>query len=482
MFIGSSILRKIASTFSINHSRPPNHSLSETIYSFFLLFVMIGLMPTAALAQQGDISLDSFRILNTTTDFVEIEIVGSNDGSSSEQLWLGATAKSRDGAVRSKNTQTFDIPTDKQFHIKSRVLRPNGLKSQQTDMLVVMIYQSGKSAKLARKFDWTYMWPEQPEKAKVEVSENTNLVTEQPWRAFYQNLEEEEFGALDMLMQKWNTPTERDSNGKWKLDSYRTVFVSYSSGKRDWKADLQQIRKWREFNPKSVGAAIAEAKYWVAYAWNIRGDETSMDEDVDPVAIRIFGERMQRAEKVLIGSKDFASSSPLWYEAYLDIAVATKRDERFIEALFSEAIHKHPFFQPLYLDMTKYWVPRSGYKSDWVKADEVIRLAAENTSSMDGTGNYAMLYAQISYLQKYEFDIFQDSKVSWGKMRDSFEGWVERYPSVDNLNEYAAFACRANDRDTFVKIRARIINRINPNKWPGNYSYDLCDHRFMQHS
>jgi hypothetical protein len=118
--------------------------------------------------------------------------------------------------------------------------------------------------------------------------------------------------------------------------------------------------------------------------------------------------------------------------------------------------------------------------ANWGKVDEVISQAVSNTAAMDGSGNYALLYAQLNGLQKSEFDLFHDSLVSWPKMRASFEELVRRYPSADNLNAFAAFACHADDRSTFLNIRPQIIDRILPYRWPGNYSYDLCDHKFMQ--
>ena len=352
--------------------------------------------------------------------------------------------------------------------------------TQKTEVLMVSVYSHGRDIVLRRKFDWTYVWPEKPINSTNDADEHPELMTAYPWIVLQQNLQDEEWEVLDELLKKWNNPKERDRNGEWKLDSFRRVLVNNSSQGRDWKGDLLRIKKWREFNPQSAWAAIAESKYWVAYAWHIRGNETRMSDD--PVAVQVFGERMQRAEKVLKDAKNFGADNPLWYETYLDIAVATKRDDNFIEALYNEAIRAYPYFQPLYLDMAKRWAPPSGDGADWIRVDEVVKLAVSNTAGVDGTSNYALLYSQISDLQKLEFDLFENRYFSWAMMRDAFDELVKRYPSTGNLNEFAAFACRANDKETFLKIRPKIINRIIPDKWPGNYSHDLCDHRFMQNT
>lgn len=440
------------------------------------LFLAV-LMSTEAFAQQGGVSIDSFRVLNTTPDFVDIELIGSNDGSM-ERLRARAVAKSKDGSIYSQGSPSFAVPTEKQFRVIARVRRPQGLMAQKTDVLKIFVYQSVKDVILKQKFDFPVLWAGKSISSADEADEHEELSAAGPWRAFQWSLEEEDWEALDELIKKWNNPKERDGSGEWKLNGFRSVFVNYSSKGRDWKGDLLHIKKWRDFNPKSAGAAIAEAKYWAAYAWHIRGNDTGAQ--TDPVALRVFGERMQRAEQILKDAKDFSADTPLWYEAYLDIAVATKRDEKFIEALFSEAIRRQPYFQPLYLDMAKYWASRFAVAVDWNKADEVIKQAASNTESMDGAGNYAMLYAQLDELQEFEYSLFENGDVSWIKLRDAFEDLVKRYPSIENLNKFAAFSCQAGDKDTFLKIRPKIINRILPNMWPGNYSYDLCDRRFMQ--
>jgi len=429
----------------------------------------------SAFAQQEGVSINSFRILKTTPDYVEIELVGSNNGTIAD-LWLGVIAKSRDGTVRPTGFRPYSIPADKPFKILSHVQRPYGLAAQKTDVLMMMIYPRGKGVIQRHTFDWPHVWPIKAANPNSKAEEFKDLSTAKPWLILLENLEEEEFGVLDEVINKWNNPRERDKNGEWKLDSFRSVFFSYVPRKRNWKHDLKRINKWRKFNPKSAGAAIAESKYWISYARNIRGSDTQ----TDPFALRIFGERMQRAEQVLTDAKDYSSDNPLWYEAYLEAAVTLKRDHEFIEALYKEAIHRHPYFQPLYLKMAAYWAPRSGYQADWRKADEVVRQAAENTATIDGETNYAMLYVQLSESQRRENLLFDAGYLSWNRMRNSFEEWVKRYPSMDNLNTFAAFACRANDKKAFFNIRPRIINRILPGKWLDAYSYDLCNQRFMQ--
>jgi hypothetical protein len=64
-------------------------------------------------------------------------------------------------------------------------------------------------------------------------------------------------------------------------------------------------------------------------------------------------------------------------------------------------------------------------------------------------------------------------------MKRGFEDIIRRSPhSAWNINNFAAFACMAGDKQTFQSLRFRIGKTIMPDAWPSNYSLDLCEHKF----
>lgn len=164
---------------------------------------------TACTATAG-IGIDSFRVLNITPDFVEIELVGSYDGSIG-QLWLGVIAKTTDGIVRSSGYPPVMIPSGKQFHILVRALRPTGLGPQKTDLLLVMVYPGGKDIVLRRIFRWPNAWPEKTASVPAGTDEYPDLSTAYPWQIFYQNLEEEAFGCGKLSFYEIDIVFEGDS-------------------------------------------------------------------------------------------------------------------------------------------------------------------------------------------------------------------------------------------------------------------------------
>ena len=430
-------------------------------------------------AEQGSVSIDSFNVIKTSPESVDIELIGSNDGTLG-QICLETTSKSKDGSVLNNVFPSVVVPVGQKMHFPAQVIRPPGLDEQQTDFLIIRVSPCGKDIFLRHKFNWPFVWPKISEKSSsVPANDFAELNKFSSWWAFQENFEEEDFAALDALVEKWNTPKERDDDGDWKLGGFMVAFY-FPPQTEDWRRSLQRIQKWRKFNPRSAGAAIIEARYWASYAKHIRGNENN--QEVDPVSTRVFLKHMKLAEQILKKSKEFASHNPLWYETYLDIAIDTKRDDKFIANLIEEGIQKHPYYRSLYADLAHYWSPTNGNKADWEKIDALVKQAVTLTSGIDGVANYAWLYAQISSQQKVEVDILRESLVSWVKMRESFEDLVKRYPSANNLNKFAAFACRAGDKDAFLSVRPRIQSHIVLAMWPSNYSIDLCDHRFMQYS
>ena len=124
----------------------------------------------------------------------------------------------------------------------------------------------------------------------------------------------------------------------------------------------------------------------------------------------------------------------------------------------------------------------TGGKLTGQKFDDVIGNAVALTTVTDGISNYARLYKRIDSRQRLEFDLFQNSLASWPRLRDSFDELIKRYPSSDNINEFASYACQAEDKDTYLRLRAQMKDHILPYRWRNNYSPDMCDHKFMLYS
>ncbi len=66
-------------------------------------------------------------------------------------------------------------------------------------------------------------------------------------------------------------------------------------------------------------------------------------------------------------------------------------------------------------------------------------------------------------------------------MRAGFEDLIKLNPTdVAFKNEFASYACRADDRETFLKAWAQIGKDLLREVWHSNYSPDLCEKRFTR--
>ena len=52
--------------------------------------------------------------------------------------------------------------------------------------------------------------------------------------------------------------------------------------------------------------------------------------------------------------------------------------------------------------------------------------------------------------------------------------------SLWNLNNFASFACRAGDADTYRELRKKIGDRPYDDAWPDNFNIEVCDERLAK--
>jgi hypothetical protein len=79
----------------------------------------------------------------------------------------------------------------------------------------------------------------------------------------------------------------------------------------------------------------------------------------------------------------------------------------------------------------------------------------KRTAATDGQAFYAWIYADVA-LKHAGDDFLKETRVSWPQLRDSLSDLVTRYPDELNRSMFAAFACRARDREATAKMLASI--------------------------
>jgi hypothetical protein len=289
-----------------------------------------------------------------------------------------------------------------------------------------------------------------------------------------QLLQNEQFLDVERVFDDWSDPSKRQATGRPMLAAYSFALQTNLINTPDWDATYQKIKRWRTMSPYAPAAAIAEAEYWQWYAWNARG--AGYASTVTPDGWKLFHERLQKAEAVLDESRSFASDSPLWGLAYIEVGTGLGWPKDRILRQLAESAAKDPTFSLLYTTTAYYLTPRWG--GDWLLVDQLARSAVKSTEATEGWSYYALVYMSVDSCCG-TMNLFRDTDVSWPDMKRGFEDLVRLYPhSAWNVNRFAAYACVAGDKDAYVRMRLKLGKQVMPAAWLANYSFDLCEHKF----
>lgn len=280
---------------------------------------------------------------------------------------------------------------------------------------------------------------------------------------------------LEQFANDWNTPSCVFDDGRPKLfaldGGYEFVFQSGS----DWSKSYARIEELKKVFPDKPFIALAEVRYWTNYAWDARGN--GYGSTVTRDGWRLFHERLENAEKVLIDSKPYASSFPLWYDDMVNVQSALDRSDEERYKTFLEGAKKYKTYYPLYFTMENYLLPKWG--GSWEALDSFVKWSVENTKDIDGTSMYARLYWSAYQGLRSEEKLFKDTRATWPKMKKGFEDLMARHPkSKWNLNNFAKFACVAGDKKTFLSLRRKIGKDVINDAWPEGASLDLCEAKY----
>lgn len=287
-----------------------------------------------------------------------------------------------------------------------------------------------------------------------------------------------EFAKLDALIEALSRPDQLTDDGMPRLQGVYDGLWGFLYAWQDWQPELDKIAHWRKEFPDSYGPDLVEAILWRAWAWHTRGEGTAAT--VTPEGWKLFTAKISRANEVLEHSKQRASRSPLWFQLRLGIARDAGWDHERYRALFYEATQQFPWYVPLYLWAANYLSPKWGGSYEAVDA---LARRTVNTPLGSDYALYARVYWHVSDDEPLEFELFQDSRATWTRMKAGFDGLMKRYPkSKWNLNAYAHFACVANDAASYAVLRFRIGQDVIPDAWASNYSTEVCDERLLGHT
>jgi hypothetical protein len=177
---------------------------------------------------------------------------------------------------------------------------------------------------------------------------------------------------------------------------------------------------------------------------------------------------------VLLDSKFYAAELPVWYDTMIQVQSALDRPAEDRDKTFLEGTQKFKTYYPIYSTMLNYLLPQWG--GGWETVDNLVNWSVENTKEIDSNAMYARLYWYASERLPIDTKLFKDTRASWPKMKRGFDDMMSQYPkSKWNLNNFAMFACMAEDKETFLALRNKIGNDVMRDVWRHDTSLELCE-------
>lgn len=264
----------------------------------------------------------------------------------------------------------------------------------------------------------------------------------------------------------------------WRLSAATAALDGFDQGfaiQPDWSKSLRNVEVFKKKSGNSPISMALEAEYWIQYAWDARG--TGFSSSVSGDGWKLYRERMQRAEKLLLDNKARASTVPLWYQQMIVVNTALGRPKKTRDEIFTEGASRFKKYYGLYRMMRFYLDPRWGGSFEAV--DNMIKWSANNTKEIWGDRIYAQLYSGVRGGMLPGQSFFKDTLVDWERFRKAMLKTSDEYPlAYETHNQFAAIACEKGDRNSYLMMRKRIGKNIINESWGEKTPLELCDAKF----
>jgi hypothetical protein len=282
---------------------------------------------------------------------------------------------------------------------------------------------------------------------------------------------------LIRLAHEWQSPKCVMAHGAPRMIALLKGYNRTFKSETDWSKSAARVKAIKDQYPKEPASALLEASYWSNYAWNARGN--GMANTVSPDAWKLFYERLEKAEKVLIDSKGYASVYPGWYSLSISVKKQLGRPAPEVDKIFFEAMYR---FRPqqgatnIALEMMMYLLPKWG--GNWDTVETMINWMTAHTREDLGTGIYSVLYENAITEEFRDVKIaFKETRVTWPRLKGSIQENIKRYPdSVSKKAELIVWSCAAEDYKTYAEARRTMRKEVfDKVEWSRNLSLEVCD-------
>jgi hypothetical protein len=289
-------------------------------------------------------------------------------------------------------------------------------------------------------------------------------------------LQAREWQKLDGLVESLAASGQRAPDGQFELHLVTSGIASFFDVTETSDESLREaLGAYLQARPESAFAQILPAMQLHSAAWRARGNGYASE--VTAEGWRLFGERNRQAWKRMMAVRSRSSSLPTWYEESIAIGIDAGIDRAELRGLFDEGIERFPGYHGIYFAYLRTLSPRWG--GNYAAADVFVREQVAASTNPHGEMLYTNLYWNLDRKEGGDLSFFKDSRVDWSRMRTGFEALLEKYPDKMNRASFAAYACRAGDGRTYLKLRKEVEQLDFSNVAPSGVSLETCDARFL---
>ncbi len=272
-----------------------------------------------------------------------------------------------------------------------------------------------------------------------------------------------EFATLEATFARWRDGGTQFGDGSWELALF---LPGLESAFTTVAADTAKLALWKQRYPDSTAALLAEAAMWTTHAARVLGRDPHVAPPKEASAIA--AERLAKASALLQQLRKRMADSPAWHELRVTVLLRQGADPG-ARAAFDGARRRFPRYHPLYFRMSEAY---SG-----AAFDAFAQRAQQLTAQFEGRGMYARLYRQVDHAAAMAFDPHHAPFPRWPLLRDAYEDLSQRYPdSVELATSYASLACRADDGETYRRMRSRADAHLIPARF-AVIPVEACDRR-----
>jgi len=278
---------------------------------------------------------------------------------------------------------------------------------------------------------------------------------------------------LDRIITEFREQRDRTSSGLWKLRLVyhgTTQIISEVAPPYDGilAANREMVELWIREHPSSPAPYVFLAAMLRNHALaTLRNPleatkRTPWNDGSAPLAaLRAF----------LLEHKQVASSDPHWYALMIEVMGLQGEGRDAILLMLDEAVRREPLYYETYFAAARAIIG----SSDQPVADleNLARYAVRMTERSEGTSLYARLY-WIALREMGDPEFFSAMTQHWPQMRESILDVLARYPDQWNIQNFAYFACLAQDKPTSRSLMSKVSGRRFSQAWGQLEVHQAC--------